>query len=334
MPVYFFWGEDDYQLGQTVKALREQALDPAWASFNYNKLAGEEADAAIAALNQAMTPPFGTGKRFVWLTNTSVGQRCSEALLVEFSRTLPQIPDTSLFVMSSRQKPDGRAKFTKLVQKYGEIREFGTIPPWKADQILGSVDAMAQQRGLSLTPEAVQLLAEAVGNQTRQLALELEKLSLYWGDRPDPMDADTVLQLVTVTTQTSLKLAAALRQGQTETALGLITDLVNRNEPALRIVSTLVGQFRLWLWVKTLVESGERDSQAIARAAEIRNPKRVYFLQKEVSSLTSSALQTVMEYLLELEAALKTGQDEIASLQTTAVKITHLLKPTQSARSR
>ena len=48
----------------------------------------------VQALNQAMTPPFGSGQRFIWLVDTPIAQRCSEALLAELERTLPNIPDT------------------------------------------------------------------------------------------------------------------------------------------------------------------------------------------------------------------------------------------------
>ena len=324
MPAYFFWGDDDFRLNQAISTLQDRALEPAWIDFNYDKILGDDVNGPITALNQVMTPPFGAGKRFVWLADTTLGQRCTEAILTELERTLPQIPETCVLVMSSRQKPDGRSKFTKLVQKYGEIKEFSTIPPWKTDQLLKNLEKVAKERGLSLTSDASNLLVEAVGNQTRQLILELEKLSLYWGDRSDPINAETVALLVAVSTQSSLKLAAALRQGQTEQALGLVTDLLNRNEPALRIVSTLVGQFRIWLWVKVMVEAGERDLQAIAKAAEVSNPKRIYFLQKEVSTMSIVSLRQAMVCLLELEAALKIGQDATATLETKVIEISQL----------
>lgn len=333
MPVYFFWGEDDFQLQQAVHRLRDRALDETWASFNAEKLDGGAPDAVITALNQAMTLPFGAGQRFIWLADTTLGQRCPEALLTELERTLPTVPDSSVLVMTSRQKPDGRAKFTKLLQKHAEIKEFGTIPPWKTDQIAAQVQALAKEKGLALTPDAAQLLVDAVGNQTRQLYVELEKLSLFWGDRPEPIPPEVVTQLVTISTQSSLQLAAALREGNADRALGLVADLLSRNEPALRIVSTLVGQFRLWLWVKVLAESGERDVSTIAKAAEIGNPKRVYILQKEVASLSLKNLQKTMEHLLDLDASLKRGHDEIAALQTKVVEIAQLFTRSPVGRS-
>jgi DNA polymerase-3 subunit delta len=334
MPVYFYWGEDDFQLNRAVGALRDRALDAAWASFNYDKIPPDQPDGPQTALNQAMTPPFGAGQRVVWLVDTPLGQRCPEAVLAELERTLPQLPDSTVLLLSSRQKPDGRAKFTKLIQRHGEIKAFDVIPPWKTDQILAQVKGAAQARQLKLTEDAAQLLAEAVGNQTRQLTLELEKLALYWGERPDPIDAAAVERLVTVSTQSSLQLAAALRQGDTHRALGLVADLLNRNEPALRIVATLVGQFRTWLWVKVMVTAGDRDLQSIAKAAEVGNPKRIYFLQKEVAPLPLPALQQAMGHLLDLEAALKRGRDATATLQTKVIEICQLFPSRTPAQRR
>ncbi|PSN17812.1 DNA polymerase III subunit delta [filamentous cyanobacterium CCP5] len=322
MAVYFFWGNDEYRLAQAVTDLRQQHLDPDWASFNYEQIGPDLADGPIQALNQAMTPPFGGGKRFVWLKDTSLGQRCAEAVLSEFQRTLPQIPETTVLLLTSSSKPDGRAKLTKLLQKYAEVREFSPIPPWKSDLLVQQVQRAAQSVNLTLATDTAELLATAIGNDTRQLHSELEKLALFW-QRPDPLPMAAASELITVTTQNSLQLASALRQGQTGEVLGLVTDLLDRNEPALRIVAVLVNQFRMWLWVKLMGEA--RAPQAdIAREAEVGNPKRVYFLEKEVRSHSLQAFQQALPLLLSLEHSLKSGADERATLQTKLIELSRL----------
>lgn len=322
MAIYYFWGDDEYRLSQAVAELRQQTLDPDWASFNYNLMGTDQSEAAIEALNQAMTPPFGAGQRLVWLKETSLAQRCPEAVLAEFQRTLPQLPESTVLLLTSRQKPDGRAKFTKLLQKHAQLKEFSTIPPWKSDLLAQQVRKIAQEVGLPLAPETADMLAEAVGNDTRQLHSELQKLALFW-QRPDPLPVEAASELVNVTTQNSLKLANALRQGRTGEALGLVTDLLDRNEPALRMVAVLIGQFRLWLWVKLMSEA-RASNQEIARAAEVGNPKRVYFLQKEVRSHPLSCFQQALPLLLSLEHSLKSGAEERATLQTKIIEIAQL----------
>lgn len=321
MPIYLYWGEDDFAIAKAVTSLRDRTLDPDWSSFNFDKISAEPSNAILQALTQAMTPPFGMGKRLVWLENTNLGQQCSEAILTELERTLPAIPETSVLLLTARNKPDGRLKSTKLLQKYAEVKEFSPIPPWKTDQLIQQVRQAAQTVGVTLAPPSIELLAESVGNNSRQLYSELEKLRLYAGDRHQPLAAEVVASLVVANTQNSLQLAAAIRQGQVAEALELVAGLLSLNEPALRVVATLIGQFRTWLWVKLMQEAGERDERAIAQAAEVSNPKRIYFLQQEVRGLSAQQLQQTLPLLLELEMSLKQGAEELSTLQTKVIEL-------------
>lgn len=313
-------------MNRAVTALRQQSLDPSWADFNYSKITPEQSDAIIQGLNLAMTPPFGAGHRLVWLAETTVCQRCPEDLLVELERTLPCLPEQTVLLLTSTNKPDGRLKSTKLLQKYAEIREFSPISPWKTDQLTQQVRQAAQEVGIQLTEGAVQLLAESVGNQSRQLYTELEKLNLYASDSQQPLDEAAVSRLVTTLTQSSLQLATAILAGETARALSLVQDLINRNEPALRIVQTLVGYFRTRLWVKLMMEARERDEREIARLAEVNNPKQIYFLQKEVKSIALDSFLQTLPILLELEFSLKMGADPLETLQTKAIELCQLYR--------
>ena len=324
MPIYFFWGEDDFAIAQECKNLKRSVIDPNWSQFNYDKFNGDQSDAPIQALNQSMTPVFGMGERLVWVNETTICQNCSEELLTELNRTLPVIPPFSHLLFTSPKKPDARLKSTKLLQKYADFREFSLIPPWKIEEISTQVKQISQKIGVALTPAAIELLAESVGNNTRQLWTELEKLSIYQQTTAKPLDIEVITSLVHATNLNSLQLAAAIRNGNTGSALELVTDLIRLNEPALKIVATLVGQFRTWAIVKLMIESGEKDEKAIASAAEISNPKRVYFLRQEVGKLSATKLLNTLPILLELEFALKRGAEPLATLQTKIVQLCSL----------
>ncbi len=308
MPVYFYWGEDSYRLNQACQGLRQKLVDPAWESFNFEKLPGDQADSLVPAITQALTPPFGSGQRLVWLEDTMVGQRCTAELLAELERTLPLIPTNSHLLLTSRNKPDGRSKAVKFLQAQAQFCEFSLIPAWKTDELERQIQQIAKAQGLELTAEALTLLVEAVGNDTRQLVNELEKLRLYVPAQT-AITAQQVQDLVTTTSQSSLELASTILQGQVGKSLDLLADLLRQNEPPLRLLASLTRQFRTWLWVKLLAESRERDIQVIAKAAEINNPKRVYFLQKEVQPHSRHSLQQTLPILLTMEFQLKQGQD-------------------------
>jgi DNA polymerase III subunit delta len=328
MAIYFYWGEDDFAMQQAVKQLQEKNLDPDWSSFNFDRISGDTGDAGVVqALNQSLTPPFGMGSRLVWLINTHLTSRCSDELLAELSSTLPIIPDHTTLLLTSPSKPDGRLKVTKLLQKQAQVREFSPIPPWKTDLIAQQVRQIAQEIGVKLDGEAIDLLVEAVGSNTRQLHNELEKIRLFAAESTKPLTADAIAPLVTATSQSSLKLAAAIRQGETGTALELVADLLRQNEPALRIVATLIGQFRQRLWIKAMLDAGERDDTAIAKAADLGNPKQLYFLRQELAAFSTIQFQKALPLLLELEFGLKRqGLEEVAALQTKVIELCQLFK--------
>jgi DNA polymerase-3 subunit delta len=306
MAIYVYWGEDSFAIAQAVRALQKKVLDPAWESFNVDKIAPDHPDAVIQGLNQAMTPPFGAGDRFVWLIDTNLAQRCSESLLSELERTLPSILKTTTLLFTSPSKLDGRLKSTKLLQKYASIQEFSPIPPWKTDLLIGQVRKIAQELGVKLTADSAEFLAEAVGNNTRQLYSDLEKIRLLGGESNQPLSVDAIAPLITASTQNSLQL--------------------RQNEPALKILATLIGQFRQRLWIKVMLESGERDDRTISQAAELNNPKKLYFLQKELAKISVNQLQQTLPLLLELEFSLKRGAEETSTLQTKAIELCQLFK--------
>jgi DNA polymerase III subunit delta len=326
MAVILYWGDDDFAIAKAVNAIQRSAIDPAWKSFNFEKITPEREDATISALDSAMTPPFGTGKRLVWLSDTTLMQQCSEPLLAELERTLPQVPISTILLLTSKNKPDGRLKSTKTIQKYATVQEFSLIPPWKTEELSQRVQIVAKELGLKLTPDAIQLLAESVGNNTRQLYLELDKLHLLAGGEGQQIDRVMVASLVIANTQNSLQLAAAIRQGDVGTALHLASELLNHNEPALKIVATLVGQFRTWLWVKMLLEAGEKDDRVIATAAGLGNPKRLFFIKQELQSTTADRLAASLPKLLDLEFNLKRGAETISTLQMQTIELCQIFR--------
>ena len=148
---------------------------------------------------------------------------------------------------------------------------------------------------------------------------ELNKLRVYANGLT--VNADMVKELVVNNAANSLQLAAAIRIGKVGKTLELIENLINCNEPALRIVSTLVTTFRTWLIVKLMIAAGEKDDSAIAYLADIKNPKRLYFLRLDVANVPVSRLQNAMAVLLELELMLKNSGDEKSALETQIIKL-------------
>ena len=324
MPVYLYWGEDDFAIAKSIKKLRKKLIEPDWLQFNYHQFPGEIVENTIEALNETMTPVFGMGEKLVLLANTTIMQQCSKDLLAELERTLPVVPENSHLLLTTTKKPDGRLKSTKLIQKYARVKEFSLIPYWDTKKLAKKVQQLATEIDIKLAPASVELLVESVGNNTRQLWNELEKLSVHYQNSHGVIERDLVATLVTCNTQNSLQLAAAIRDGKTDLALSLINDLLNHNEPPLRIVASLVKQFRTWAIIKSTIEAGERDHKVISQAADIPNPYRVKYLIQEIKSINSHQLISTLPLLLDLEYSLKRGANSLSAMQTQVIKICNL----------
>ncbi|MCM1984249.1 DNA polymerase III subunit delta [Lyngbya confervoides] len=329
MPVSVFWGADEFRLHQAVESLCRQALDPNWKTFNFDTIeenkSGDGVTAYIQGLNQAVTPPLGNGGRVVWLVNPPLSQQASD-FLGELERTLPVLRDDVHLLLTCSSKPDGRSKIFKLLQKYAQIKEFSPIPLWQTDSLAQLVQDSAKAVHIPLSSEIVDYLVEALGNDTRQLHNALQKIQLFIASRISPHPSSTisleeVKDLVPSSAQSSLELANSLRDGDVETSLLVLESLLSHNEPALRIIATLVRQFRTWTWIKALEARGERENTVIAKAAEIQNPKRLYFLRREIQHLSVRQLKLSLIRLHQLELNLKQGAPTQSTFQTAVIEV-------------
>lgn len=332
MAVSYFWGDDQHRLFQAVAALRQQVVAPAWEGFNYEKIAGDAPDALEMALSLARTPPFGEGGRLTWVAETTLDKQCPPEVATRLAEALPSLPENSHLLFTSAGRPSLRLKSTQLIQQHGTIQEFGLIPPWKTDELQHYARQQAQDAGVALTPAALNYLVDAVGNDAGRLQQELLKLHFYGLDRQQPLEESAVRGLVNATTQTSLALAQAIRQGQVQEALDLLAALQTHYEPPLRIVATLISQFRLWLWVKLLRVDPRVDKDRVLAATQLGNPKRLYFLEQEIKSCPYSGLEASLGLLLELELALKQGVEPWGALQQSTIRLVQALTPSRNER--
>ena len=326
MPIHLYWGDDEAARNRAVEALIDARLDPTWAAINLSRLDGNDPAQAAQALEEARTPPFGSGARVVVLQRSPFCNQCPAELASQLDANLALInPDCHLLLVSSG-KPDARLRTTKALQqlvKEGRASEqsFALPPIWDGAGQVQLVTRTATDLGLTLEPAAAEALAEAIGSDSARLASELEKLSLYVNSfdvnsldarattAAAPITLAAVQALVGGRSTSALAVGDALLAGRPADAIALSDALLEANEPALRIVASLSSQIRGWLWVALLERSGERDPAVIAKAAGIGNPKRIYVMRKQIQGRTPEQMLKLLGQLLEVEAALKRGAD-------------------------
>jgi DNA polymerase-3 subunit delta len=288
-------------------------VDPAWQSINLSRLDGNDSNQASQALEDARTAPFGSGDRVIVLQRSPFCNQCPTELAEQLEASLTLIPEQCHLVLVNAGKPDARLRTTKALQKLikaGEAteRSFQLPAVWDGAGQVELVQRTAEELGLSLQRSAAEALSDAIGSDSARLASELEKLSLYAG-AGQAITAEAVHALIGGQATNALQVGDALLAGKPAEAVALVDALLLANEPALRIVATLCGQIRGWLWVSLLDQQGENDVAAIAKAAGIGNPKRIYVMRKQIRGRKPERFLALLSQLLNVEASLKRGSE-------------------------
>ena len=321
MPIHLIWGDDAAALEDAIESLISEVVDPAWSSINLSRLDGADSGQASQALEEARTPPFGDGERIVLLQRSPFCNACPSDLADRFEAAHELIPPTSHLVLCNPNKPDGRLRTTKALQKLVKLKQANeksfVLPAiWDGAGQRELVERTARDLGLQLKPEATTALVEAIGNDSTRLKSELQKLALHaetykegrtTGEASTLICAENVAALIDGMATNALQVGDSLLAGQAGEAIARLDALLDAGEPALRIVATLTGQIRGWLWVSLMEQQGERDVSVIAKAAGIGNPKRIYVMRKQLQGRPPQRCLKLLSRLLEVEAALKRG---------------------------
>ena len=308
MPIHLIWGDDAAARDRAIDALIKTLVDPAWSSINLSRLDGAEAGQAAQALDEARTPPFASGGRVVLLQRSPFCNACPSELADRFEASLELLADNAHLLLVNPAKPDGRLRTTKALQKrikqgLDHEQRFQLPAVWDGAGQRQLVERTAEALGLQLENDAIDPLVEAIGNDSARLESELRKLSL----RATTINAALVDELVGGLATNALQVGDALLEGNAGEAIARWDALIDAGEPALRIVATLTGQIRGWLWVSLLEQQGERDVAVIAKAAGIGNPKRIYVMRKQLQGRPAKRFLSLLGRLLEVEARLKRG---------------------------
>ncbi|MFL0760394.1 MAG: DNA polymerase III subunit delta [Prochlorococcus sp.] len=321
MPIHLIWGDDAAAQEHAIESLISEVIDPAWSSINLSRLDGADSGQASQALEEARTPPFGGGDRIVLLQRSPFCNACPSELSDRFENALELIPATSHLVLCNPNKPDGRLRTTKALQKLVKLKQaheksFVLPAIWDGAGQRELVERTSRDLGLQLEPEATTALVEAIGNDSTRLKSELQKLALHaetykegrtTGEASTLICAENVAALIEGMATNALQVGDSLLAGQAGEAIARLDALLDAGEPALRIVATLTGQIRGWLWVSLLEQQGERDVSVIAKAAGIGNPKRIYVMRKQLQGRPPQRFLNLLSRLLEVETALKRG---------------------------
>ncbi|MBL9169807.1 MAG: DNA polymerase III subunit delta [Verrucomicrobiales bacterium] len=203
-PVCLIHGEDDFAVKARARALFDQ-WSQELGGMDHEMIEGQVSNGgemlrSLGKLREALhTLPFFGGGKVIWWQNcsflgddrTSTSGTVTEALS-ELAAELAKFEWGSVRLIVSAGKVDKRRSFYKTLDKLGTVEVFASWSDddnWVARAEAAAAQALRERRQ-EIFPEALAALVTSVGPQPRQLMSEVEKLSLYVGDRRQITESD------------------------------------------------------------------------------------------------------------------------------------------------
>jgi len=329
MPIHLIWGDDYEASNREIEEIIQTVIDPVWKNFNYSQIDGNDVKQNLRALEEVQSAPLGGGGRIVLVRRSPFCNGCAIELAEKLEQAIKLIPDNTHLILNNSNKPDKRLKTTKLIQKtiqsnpLSQEKSFTLPLPWDINGQRNLVKNILHKLNLKMNQEAIDLIVECIGNDSSLINTELQKLTLLSeaingkSDKNEPqlISKDLVKKLIQNSSTNALEIANYLLKGERIIALNKIQSLLKNGEPALRLITTLTGQSRGWLWVHLLDLQGNQDIKEMAKLAGIANPKRIFVIRKQIQGKTLEELLELMKKLLKIEASIKSGTNPIDSFK-------------------
>ena len=174
-PVYWLEGEENYYIDLIMNYAEHKILPESEASFNLSVFYGKDANWSDV-VNACMRYPMFAEKQVVLLKEA---QQMKD--LDKLENYIERPLGSTIFIVSYKEKTlDKRTKLYKTIKKDGEVFTSEKIRDYK---LVEWVTDYLKSQDFTMTPRAVGLITEHLGNDLNRIVNELEKLTLNLGER-------------------------------------------------------------------------------------------------------------------------------------------------------
>ncbi len=297
-PLYLVVGEEDYLRDQAVATIKTAVLEGQdLEGFNSDVYYGDECSASDILACAREFPVFAARRVVLIKAAEELSPREAEQLIPYLKA--PNDTTTLVFIAS---KLDGRAKMSQALKESAVVVECGSLP---LGQVPGWVRTQASQLGVRLDEQAIPLLADLAGHSLSLVRRELEKLAAAIPDGAVAGAADVEALRGTRPGASVFDLSAALGVGDQGRALRIVTRNLESGEAPLRILGSLVWQYRRLWKAQAMTEKGIPAAE-LTRTLGIP-PFRLREFLGQVRLFSGPQLRKAFALFVETDSALKGG---------------------------
>ena len=314
-PFYWLEGEEEFYIDVIVNYAEHKILSEADASFNLTVFYGKDAN-WTEVVNACSRYPMFAQRQVVILKEA---QQMKDIDKLENYITNPLA--STVFVVSYKGKTiDGRSKLAKTLKQNGEVLTAkklydNQLPTWTNDFI--------QLKGYTITPRALTLLVDHIGNDLSRIANEFEKVSMNLSDRKNITEDDIEIFVGISKEYNVFELQEALSNKNLAKAITII-QYFEGNPKAAPIQMLLPALYNHFSKVLTVFQMGDKSEKAL-RPMFYNNPYAARQALETVLNYSYSGVeQTLMllhEYNLKSVGINSIGVSDASLMKELAVKI-------------
>lgn len=262
MAVYFFYGEEDFDIEREVEKLKK-GLDKNFLEMSFKTYDNPKFPDLISILR---SQPMMFGKMLIVINCLDYFSKTFEDKEMKEIEQALEDNNENLDIVFVAQLPrgegkklDSRKKFFKLLSKQN-AKECAVIPTYKTAELEGRIIKIAKAKGVKLDKNAMTAIISQIGNNLRQIDKELDKAKLF--AYPNDVVTAEIIKEICVSNEDLFAFSDYLMENEKDKALLEYRKLLVTRYP-LEILSTLQTMLRRWIILKAKGQSA--TSMELAR---------------------------------------------------------------------
>ncbi|NBK22813.1 MAG: DNA polymerase III subunit delta [Spirochaetia bacterium] len=184
------------------------------------------------------------------------------------------------------------------------------------NQKFGWVQNFFQKAGLTITPDAIDLLLSMVENNTQELRTISSQLTLFWqtGEQKGPITEDDIQTYIHHSRQEdAFTLFPYIAKGDLKASIASLHAILGNGDSSsgILLVSGLLWQFRRLLSIQEHMQEGSSEYEAFAEAkvlgkgSSIRSPRDKTVYHQGRSTYSKEECRAIITVLAEADIATK-----------------------------
>ena len=298
LPVYYLYGDEIYLVVEVIRNIEKRVLSPDLKDFNYQIFyAGD--DGAPKIINTVRTFPVMSQKRLVIVKEADqLSTRDLEEFIPYFSS-----PSSFACLVFIGEKVDSRKRFFKNLKKCGVIVQLNhpkekDLPYW--------IPRLAGRFNKEINRDGVAFLTEIVGNNLQELYNEIEKVSIYAGEKRNIEIKDLEAVVTELKIENIFSLIDSVGNKDREKALSALQNILGSGENHLKVLGMIIYRFRLIFRAKEMLQKGLPPGE-IGKKLGMRS----FFLKKlleQVNRFSLDELNGAFNQFFSTDSALKSSR--------------------------